>query len=181
MIMASTQRQFKVNDEYYTPECAVIPLVKFLKPHSTIWCPFDTESSMFVRTFVRNDFTVLHSHVNDLCGGGDFFTHEVPDCDYIISNPPYSRKDDIVKHLYEIGKPFAMLLNAQGICDSKSRFKLFRKFGTEILWLYPRVKYTTIDRPIFSPPFQSAYLCYKILPDKMQFEYLSGEEESIYG
>lgn len=36
---------------------------------------------------------------------------KVPDCDYIISNPPYSLKGEVLKQLYEIGKPFAMLVN----------------------------------------------------------------------
>lgn len=26
------------NDEFYTPEYAVEPILEFIKPHSTIWC-----------------------------------------------------------------------------------------------------------------------------------------------
>ena len=33
------------NNEYYTPPYAIKPIIKYLKPHSTIWCPFDTEES----------------------------------------------------------------------------------------------------------------------------------------
>lgn len=30
---------------------------------------------------------------------------ETPNCDYIISNPPYSLKGDVIDRLFEIGKP----------------------------------------------------------------------------
>lgn len=37
------------NDEFYTPTYAIGPILKYLKPNSTIWCPFDTEQSNFVK------------------------------------------------------------------------------------------------------------------------------------
>lgn len=37
------------NDEFYTPVYAIEPLIKYLKLGSTIWCPFDTEESNFVK------------------------------------------------------------------------------------------------------------------------------------
>lgn len=39
---------------------------------------------------------------------------ETPNCDYIISNPPYSLKGDVIDRLFEIGKPFAMLVGVVG-------------------------------------------------------------------
>ena len=39
------------NDECYTYRYAVEPLLEFLEPYrnKTIWCPFDTEESEFVK------------------------------------------------------------------------------------------------------------------------------------
>lgn len=37
------------NDEYFTPKYAVDPILKYLKPNSTIWCPFDKDISEYVR------------------------------------------------------------------------------------------------------------------------------------
>ena len=37
------------NDEHYTPLYAVKPIFKYIKPNSTIWCPFDTEDSYYVK------------------------------------------------------------------------------------------------------------------------------------
>ena len=36
--------------------------------------------------------------------GQDFFKVNVPECDYIISNPPYSKKTEVFKKLYETGQ-----------------------------------------------------------------------------
>jgi hypothetical protein len=40
--------KFNEKDEYYTPPILVKPILKYLKPNSTVWCPFDTEDSEFV-------------------------------------------------------------------------------------------------------------------------------------
>lgn len=41
------------NDEFYTPSYAIEPIMKYIRPHSYIWCPFDTPQSNFVKMFVR--------------------------------------------------------------------------------------------------------------------------------
>lgn len=33
------------NDGFYTPYYAIEPLLKYIRPNSTIWCPFDTDES----------------------------------------------------------------------------------------------------------------------------------------
>ena len=121
--LAQIQYKFNKNDEYYTPAYAVEPIIKYLTPNSTIWCPFDKADSQYVKVFQQNNFNVVYGHIET---GQDFFEVSVPDCDYIISNPPYSLKGMVFKKLYEIGKPFAMLINFQGIFDHKERFELFR-------------------------------------------------------
>ena len=57
--MSQIQYNFKKNDEYYTPAYAVEPIVKYIKPHSTIWCPFDKADSQFVKVFQQNGFNVI--------------------------------------------------------------------------------------------------------------------------
>ena len=97
----------------------------------------------------------------------------MPDCDYIISNPPYSRKGEVIRRLYEIGKPFAMLINFQGIFDSKERFKMFMENRVEMLWLSPRVSYIRGDgNPEKRAPFQSGYLCSGICEHQLEFAYI---------
>ena len=168
--MTQIQHSFSRNDEYYTPAYAVIPILKYLKSGATIWCPFDTEESQYVKIFSEKGFHVIHGHIKT---GQDFFKVPVPDCDYIISNPPYSLKGKVIKRLYEIGRPFAMLINFQGIFDSKERFKMFRENRVEMLWLSPRISYIRGDgKPENRAPFQSGYLCSGICERQLEFEYL---------
>ena len=43
------------NDEFYTPPYAIRPIMKYIdnkrERGSKIWCPFDTEDSLFVKCF----------------------------------------------------------------------------------------------------------------------------------
>lgn len=170
--MAQIQYKFNKNDEYYTPAYAVFPILKHLKPNSTIWCPFDKDFSKFVEVFESNGHSVIHTHIED---GYDFFDVDIPKCDYIISNPPYSLKTEVFEKLYEIGKPFAMLINFQGIFDNKKRFELFKNNFVEMLWINPRVNYINpnCDKKVQGVPFQSGYLCSNILPNQLMFEGVS--------
>ena len=107
-----TAKTDKQSDEYYTPKEAVLPIIKYIdkgnKPSYTIWCPFDSEESEYVKCIRAAGHKVIASHIDD---NKNFFYYE-PDewYDYIISNPPFSLKDDILKRLYELNKPFAILL-----------------------------------------------------------------------
>lgn len=168
--MMQFQFQFNKQDEYFTPSCAVYPIMNRLRPGATIWCPFDTEDSEYVRVFSSNGFHVTYGHIQT---GQDFFEVDVPECDYIISNPPYSLKNQVLERLYAIGKPFAMLINFQGIFDSQKRFQMFKEHRVEMLWLSPRVAYLTEQgQARRGVPFQSGYLCSGICENQLEFEYL---------
>ena len=104
------------NDEFYTPMYAVEPILKYINKKSKIWCPFDEKDSLFVKRFMEEGHEVIYTHINT---GEDFFTYEVPECDYIISNPPYSLKGEVLDRLFEIGKPFAMLVGVVGLFESQ--------------------------------------------------------------
>lgn len=99
----------------------------------------------------------------------DFFNLEKPDVDFIISNPPFSKRDKVLEKLYEWDIPFAMIFSANGLFDGKIRFNLVKKYGAEVIYMYPRVKFIEEDGDRQSPPFQSVYWCYKMLPEKMIF------------
>ena len=168
--MSQMQYKFNKNDEYYTPAYAVYPIAKYLKEGSTIWCPFDTIESEFVQVLTDLGFKVEFGHIET---GEDFFKVNPPFCDYIISNPPYSLKSEVFKRLIEIGKPYAMLINFQGIFDHKERFEMFKNNRTEMLWLSPRVNYIKLDDSKSGVPFQSGYLCSGIFENQLNFETLN--------
>lgn len=173
--MGQIQYKFNKNDEYYTPKYAVYPILKYLNPNSIIWCPFDKKESNYIKVFEDNGFKVIYGHIDT---GEDFFKADVPHCDYIISNPPYSLKGEVFKRLYETKIPFAMLINFQGIFDHKERFKLFKENRVEMLWLSPRVNYIKPNEIKSSGvPFQSGYLCSGIFNKELNFEFLNKNGE----
>ncbi len=66
------------NDEFYTPEYAIKPILKYLKMPCTVWCPFDTAESNFVKmlsVYAPCGVSVVHSHIDE---GGDFFSITPP-------------------------------------------------------------------------------------------------------
>ena len=158
------------NDEFYTPIYAIKPIAKYIKPRSKIWCPFDTENSLFVTELKRLGHTVVFTHIFT---GTDFFKCETPECDYIISNPPYSKKTEVLQRLFEIGKPFAMLLGVVGLFESQTRFNMFKNNDFEVMYLNKRVAYFKSyeeQKPSLNPPFSSVYICKNVLPKPMVFE-----------
>ena len=158
------------NDEFYTPEYAIDPIVKYIPEGSRIWCPFDTADSLFVKRFSRGGYCVTATHIFN---GEDFFLIEPPECDYIISNPPYSLKGDVLQRLFDIGKPFAMLVGIVGLFESQKRFEMFRDNDFEIMYMNRRVAYFkdyAEQKPSLNPPFSSVYICHGVLPKKIVFE-----------
>lgn len=170
---AERQGEINPNDEFYTPNYAILPLLKYLKPNSTVWCPFDTTDSNFVKLLLAQGHKVLNTHIEN---GFDFFEMEVPQCDYIISNPPYSLKFEVFKKLFEIGKPFAMLVGVVGLFESAKRFNLFKENKFEIMYFDKRISYFksyTDQKPSLNPPFSSVYICKDLLPKQIVFESLA--------
>ena len=163
------------NDEFYTPAYAIRPLLKYIRKNSVIWCPFDTAQSNFVKLLRREGHTVTHTHIRD---GADFFQMDTPHCDVIISNPPYSCKTEVLERLFQIGKPFAMLLGIVGLFESQKRFDIFRSNPFEIMYLNRRVSYLkdyADAKPQLNPPFSSVYLCSGVLPERIIFEEIQKE------
>ena len=82
-------------DEVLTPRYAVLPILKYvlMKGYKTVWCPFSLPSSKYVKVFQDAGLTVIHGHIDE---GKDFFEQDVPECDCIIDNPPFSKKDKIL-------------------------------------------------------------------------------------
>lgn len=169
------------NDEYYTPEYAITPLLKYLKPNSRIWCPFDRDESLFVRVFRENGFHVVNTHIDY---GRDFFSIAPPQCDYIISNPPYSKKTEVLQKLFERNVPFAMLVGVVGLFESDARFNMFKRNDFEIMYFNRRVAYFrdyNEQVPSVNPPYSSAYVCHNILPKQIVFEEIDKKGSRKHG
>jgi hypothetical protein len=155
-------------DEWYTPEYAVYPIIKYIPKGSMIWCPFDKEESNFVKILTKENFKIIYTHIDT---GDDFFKTDI-ECDYIISNPPYSKRNDILLRLFNLKKPFAMLMNSNGLFDSRIRWNLFKNNEFGLIYLNKRVNYMKeVDKIEKSaPPFQSIYITHGVVNEQIVFE-----------
>lgn len=158
------------NDEFYTPSYAIIPLLKYLKQFKIIWCPFDTKESLFKKELEKEGHSVITSHIFN---GEDFFRYEPENYDCIVSNPPYSLKGEVFERLFNLKKPFAMLVGVVGIFESQKRFNLFKNNDFEIMYFNKRISYFRDykdEKPLLNPPFSSVYITHNILPKQIVFE-----------
>lgn len=168
------------SDECLTPRYGVEPIVKHLKNkgYKHIWCPFDKEDSQYVRVLKTAGFDVIASHIEE---GGDFFFGEPDSYDCIVSNPPFSKKDAILRRCYyELKKPFALLL-PQNCLQSMVRTRMFMDKGVEYLGFNKRICfYTSGDLTGWKPSnhFASGYFCKDVLPKPLCFEELSPIQEA---
>lgn len=172
-----TANRTSAGDEVYTPFYAVEPLLEFLPGDKKIWCPFDEEWSAFYQLFTEKGFETVRSSLSD---GQDFFKYQPDDWDILVSNPPFSKKDEILKRAFSFGKPFALLLPVNSI-QGKKRFEIFQN-EIQMLVFDGRVNYhTNGDMQNFKEGnhFGSAYFCRDLLPTKLELRRLTTYERPL--
>ena len=169
-----TAKTDKASDEVYTPAYAVQPIIKYLKlfnSNAVVWCPFDKEYSNYVKELTRAGFKVIYSHIDD---EQNFFFYEPEEhYDVIISNPPFSQKDNVLKRLYELDKPYAMLLPVPTL-QGQARFPYMKDI--QYLGFDKRINYykdLAMTKTQDGVSFGSCYLCRKFLPRDLIIEALT--------
>lgn len=165
----SQQIKTSNTDEWYTTKESVEIIVPFLVKNGfqKILCPFDKSESNFVKILVDKGFDVTYSHIET---GTDFFEIEnFREYDAVVSNPPFSKRQKILEKLFEENIPFAMILNFNGLFDSKKRFDLFKNNKFELLVPKGRMHFFNSDTEGNSPNFQSVYVCSGILDKQIVF------------
>lgn len=153
------------NDELYTPNYAIEPLLKYLPKNKIIWECTDFGSSNITKLLKQHDYKVISTHKDNF----DFLT-DIPnfDFDIIITNPPYSLKNEFLKKCYEYDKPFCLLLPLTSL-EGIERGKMFREKGIDVLVLDKRCDFMDNKK---SNWFNTSWFCYKVLPKQLIFEEL---------
>lgn len=113
------------SDFYPTPAEVTQALLDFLDlPRGTvIWEPACGENHM-VDVITANGFYVIGT---DLETGTDYLTAERQECDWIITNPPFTLADRFIERSIGHGRPFAMLLKSQ-YWHARKRLELFHAY-----------------------------------------------------
>jgi hypothetical protein len=174
-----TANRTSSGDEVFTPFYAVEPLLEFLPKDKIVWCPFDVEWSAFYRLLTEKGYNVVR---NSLSEGKDFFEYEPKNWDILVSNPPFSKKNAVLKRAYSLGKPFALLLPVNSI-QSKHRFDIFNN-EIQLLVFDGRVDYHTkgnMQTTTKGNHFGSAYFCRNFLPSKLELRRLEKYERPLKG
>ena len=170
------------SDLYSTPEIALDKLFevvnfskdkKYFEPCAGIGIVSEylRKKSLYV---VSNEL-FDHGYITEY--NEDFLNTDVEfNYDTIISNPPYSLKAEVFERLFEIGKPFAMLVGVVGLFESQKRFTMFKNNDFEIMYFDKRISYFKSyadQKPSLNPPFSSVYVCKDLLPKQIVFEALA--------
>ena len=113
-------------DEYFTREQDAETIAQHIIRPMQVWLPFNDRGKAFD--------TVLRKHGHKVvCTDGDFFTTDPPEgTQAVISNPPFSKKKDVLKRLDELGLKYALIvpllfLNDGTPMDYATQIMLFRK------------------------------------------------------
>lgn len=154
-------------DDLYTPAYAVMPLLKYVPKGITVWECCDFGGSEIARLLKEHGCKVISTGIEE-----NFFEYEPSeDFDMIVTNPPYSLKDEFLKKCYDWGKPFCLLLPITAL-EGKVRGALFRRYGIEILVFDGRVEYLSDKKGNW---FNTSWFCHDVLPKQLIFEELKKE------
>ena len=159
------------SDELYTPESAIEILLPYLKERSVIWdCAYGT--GKLAKHFEKKGFVVVGNRNLDFLGLNEGFKNN---CDYIITNPPFSLKIKFIEKCYEIKKPFALLLPITTLEGIKIQ-KMFKENGIQILFPRGRIDFNGKK----APWFYTCWFCYGLnLPKELNFVELKSYEQEI--
>lgn len=157
------------NDECYTPEYGVTPILEYIPKDAIVWCPFDTDDSQFVKLISKQN-KVVHSHIRE---GKDFFTYEPEKWDVIVSNPPFTDKRKFFERALSFNKPFALVMTNTWLNDSAPKI-LFAQKDLQLLMFDKRMNFVQpgveTTRKI---TFSSSYYCWNFLPKQIIMKKLN--------
>lgn len=109
---------------------------------------------------------MVYGHIDT---GQDFFDYTEPQGEIVVSNPPFSKREVILEQLYKWDLPFALVMNFNGLFDSRKRVRMFRDNDVQILVPFGRMKFIHEGELLNSPNSQSVYVCHKVLYKQIVF------------
>lgn len=149
-------------DEFYTPDEAIYPILKYLDKDKVYWECTDFGESNITKILKENGFKVIGTKKDEIDFLKDYPEFEF---DVIITNPPYSLKDDFIKRCYEYDKPF-LLLPITAL-EGKARNKLYKENGIEIIVLNKRINFMKSKKNVY---FNTSWFCNGICDKQLNFE-----------
>ena len=152
-------KTFTKHDDYMTPKSAWENIKDYIPKDKVIWEAFygDGKSGDYLTEL---GFNVIHEDK-------DFFSNDLGEI--IISNPPFTIKEEVLTRLKELDKPFILIMPCSTLTTQYFR-KLFSKSENRIQIIIPRKRIQFIKLINGKRPkkcknacnFDCFYFCYKI-------------------
>jgi hypothetical protein len=149
--LRSNGMKLKKIDDYMTPLSAWQNIEKYLPKDKIIWEAFkgDSSSAEHLRSL----------GCNVICDDVDFFTANL-NYDIIVTNPPFSKKIQILKKLEQIDKPFILIMPVSIITKQYYHKYFADKCG--VIIPSKRIQFLKNGNQLTRCCFDCVYVCYKI-------------------
>lgn len=110
------------SDEWYTDQETVDLCWQLLEvePNDIICCPFDSQSSLFVKKAKSLGHEVIY-------GITDFLKNDTYKFDRLVTNPPFSIKDKVIEQVYKYKKPSVLILPLDSLGGVKRHSMYYKK------------------------------------------------------
>lgn len=120
-------------DEYYTrEEDAKIIADNILQIPLKVWLPFRDQNSAWVKVLTEKGMDCVVTE-------GDFFTTDPPEgVQCIISNPPFSKKKEVMERIKQLDLRFALILPFQWLNDG-----IPLEYGRQMMFFRQRMHFNT--------------------------------------
>ena len=147
-------KSFTKHDDYMTPKYAWENIKQYIPNNKVIWEAFygDGKSGDYLKEM---GFNVIHEPV-------DFFENNLGDI--IVSNCPFSKSKEVMNRLYELNKPFIIILPSSKI--NTQYFRKWRDRGLQLIIPKKRIHFIKFKDgkvvPSKGANFDCFYYCYKI-------------------
>jgi len=149
-------KTFKKHDDYMTPFTAWANIIEYIPKDKVIWEAFygDGESGEHL---TKLGFETIHEEI-------DFFENN--EGEIVVSNPPFTKKKEVMERLKELDKPFILLMPQNTLNNNYVR----DLYKNELQIIVPRKRIQFIKNGEDGHPkkcnFDCFYYCYKIALDK---------------
>jgi len=126
------------SNDFQTPPIALSPLSPFLNKDWVIWECACGKGNLSTALADWGHKVIA----TDIVDGKDFLTWKPEKFDCIITNPPFSLKQQFLERCYELQKPFALLLPLTTF-ETAKRQNLFKENGVEVILFDKRINFET--------------------------------------
>jgi len=167
-------KRIRSSDDFQTPSYALKPLLPYLKKDWVVWeC---AEGQGYLSNALKNQgFKTISTGIefNFLNGMPNF------NFDAIVTNPPYSLKDQFIEKAFSYNKPLALLLPLTAL-EGRKRQQVYKKYGIQLIIPDKRINFITPPGKGSGSWFATMWLTHGLnLPRDIMFVDLIGDNKNV--